>query len=273
MIMLRQLRAELRKGRTPATVGAFVFIAAVSSLMQALGQNFNPGPSWANWAGAFSISATQHATLLGFVFSGLVAGQVSGAEAAQSSLGVTLSAEPSRRRLFTVKAAALVVYTIVSFVTTAIVLRIGGIIDITAGANFEDTARIRWAVAGENSARAALVIAALATAQTAIALRTASATVPAVGSAAVYMIGFTLIGVYTFEANPSAPFADLTPFMWVTRWMQLDGFGRYVDFVGLPPSSNHNLIPGAVLVAVVLVSGALSERLINRTIATPRGAS
>lgn len=264
---LRQIRAEYRKALTPATVGATVLLAVFALLMQLQAQADEDGPSAVDWTGAVSISMLQHVTLLGVVAVGIFAGQMSGAEAATSSLSLSLTAEPRRGRLIAAKTVALCVHVVVSLALTAVTL---GIYGVVLGNGTGATTTVTEA--SEIFARGALVLIALTAAATWIAIWSGSTITPALIGAGTFIIGFFLAGPENLGIDPRIAFAEATPYMWIVRWMQPEGDGRYIDFVAIEPSPTGVVRSGFILAAVALTALALTTRVtLDRAIRTPKG--
>ncbi len=106
--MGRQVRGELRKAANRVVGGAIVAAAAYAaySQLRTRPQLLAPSPSPLDLTGAVRIACDKHATLIGFVLAGIVAGFVTAEEAESGAIEHVFLAQSSLWRIWFARLAA-----------------------------------------------------------------------------------------------------------------------------------------------------------------------
>jgi|GEM_PF-6892494 len=269
---MRQLRGEARKGLTPMTAAMIVAAAVLAALLQFNSAGNGPAPSLVDTTGAFQIALLQHATLLGFVVTGIIAGQMTGAEMSDSSIMVTMTAEPRRLRLFVIKTVATSLIAALSVAVMGALLAATGQLMGLTGVSFADDQGTAISNVAETATRLLLVLAFLSAVTTTLAAWSGSTITPAMVTAGTFIMGLMLSGVDNVAADPTIRLAEFTPYMWVTRWMQPD-FGRFVDFIGNATTPIHIQRSALILLACIMAGTIVGRRLIDNAVRNPKGNS
>ena len=214
----------MRKAANPVVGGAIVAAAAYAaySQLRTRPQPLAPSPSPLDLTGAVRIACDQHATLIGFVLAGIVAGFATAEEAESGAIDHAFLAQSSLWRIWFARLAAVLVVLVTSLVVTAVSVRIASHwIDWSAGSylNHHSGAGVMFADLGAT----AIILCFVASLATCLALITRS-TLLTVGASVVILILPT--AVYS-------PVVDwLTPTGWIVEALHLVDFGGGgIDYV------------------------------------------
>jgi hypothetical protein len=230
-VLVRQLRAELRKLMHPLLVGTILTVALVALYLEAAnalpdaGGTEYPAPSALEPLGAVWIASLQMASALGFVIGGLTAALAFATELSDATLSVAFVMEPRRARLALLKLVAVLAVLLCSVIVIASVLIVGSHVVVALGGHVTRAAPAGLGGAAEHLSRAVVVIVVVAgwSATCALALRSEVAGLTAV--VVSFVAPLLILDVpYLGKAFPAR---------WVVDWMHFDAFGRNIHYLAL----------------------------------------
>ena len=258
----RQLIGETRKLWHPLVAMSLLSAAAAVCALQALHVHESyPGPSLYDLGGCFRIAALQHATAIGFVLAGVVAGVGTAEEAGSGALSDMALREPRRARLVLVKAVAISLTLVASMLLTTVSLWATSFLMRLAGTHISPRGNSPVGDTLIDVSCSLLVIAFAAAVSLPIALvaRSIIATVALV--AASFYLPLTILQERLLWATPTR---------WITEWLHLDPFGQGADYVGDNSPYDHRGVPavisGLLLLAATVALLAISCPLLSRTL-------
>jgi len=260
-----QLRGELRKLWHPVVALAIIVAAgAICSLQASHARDPYPGPSLVDLTGCLRIAALQHATTIGFVLAGVLAGLGTADEAGSGAIADTILREPRRPRVVLLKLVTSCAALFGSVLLTTLALRITGMLlraqsvplSARSGSGAGDT------VLDVACAAPAIILAAVLGLTFALLTRSALATI--VLTTALFVLPLTILQDSVLWLSPTR---------WIVEWLHLDPFGQGVDYLADNSPFDHRglaaLVSGLLIAATIAILSAMAGPLLSWAIVRP----